>query len=95
MARGNLKIVERVDEREPLLFSKLEGMFVGFVVDFAGQHHFSTMRFRALDLDVGRGGGHDDGGGYAELLGGIGNALGVVACGSRDQSAFALLIGKR
>ena len=95
LARGDAQVVERVDECVAVLLGKLERVFVGLVVDVAGQHHVGAQRLGALDFDERGGGGHDDGGLDAVMLGGIGDALRVVAGGCGDQTVRALLVGQR
>lgn len=68
-----------MDERVAVLLGKLERVFVGLVVDVAGQHHVGAQGLGALDLDERGGGGHDDGGLDAVMLRGVGDALRVVA----------------
>ena len=54
---GHAQVVERVDEREPVLLGELAGMVVGLVVHVAGQHDLGAQRLRALHLDERRGRG--------------------------------------
>ena len=79
LACGDAQVVEGVDERVAVLLGKLERVFVGLVVDVAGQHHVGAQGLGALDLDERGGGGHDDGGLDAVMLRGVGDALRVVA----------------
>ena len=49
-----------MDEGEALALGKLEGVVAGLVVHIAREHHLGTVALGALDLDEGRGGGHND-----------------------------------
>ena len=59
-----------------------------------GKHDLGTVGARLLHLGGGRVGGHDDGAGYAELLGGAGETLGKVAGGEGHDAALLLVGGE-
>ena len=87
LAGGDAQVVERVDERVAVFLGQLHGVLIGLVVNVAVQNHLGAEVLRALDLDERRGGGHDDGGLHAVALGGVGDALRMVAGRRRDEPA--------
>jgi len=64
---------------------------LGVVVEVAVQHHIRAEAPRAIDLAPGGVAWHDDPGVEAEQVGGVGERLGVVAAGGRDNPALPRL----
>ena len=77
-----------MEKGRALLAADLAGARVGVVIAVAREHDLRTVALGRLRLGDRRGLGHDDRGGDAEFLRGIGHALGVVARGGGDDGAF-------
>ena len=50
LARNDMRVIERVHERESTLLLQLERMMEGFVVTLAVQHHFGAPLAHRVDL---------------------------------------------
>ena len=68
-------------------------MGIGIVIAVAVEDDLRAVPFRGLDLGNGSGLGHDDGGGNAEFVGGIGHTLGMVAGGGGNHRAGFAPVG--
>ena len=79
---------------QALFLAELQGHGSGLVKAAALQHHMGTVVLGVVDLDQRRGGGHNDGSLNACPLGRKRNALGMVACGGRNQPLGLLLVGE-
>ena len=87
LARDHVRIFVGVDEAEPACLSQALRLDVRFVVGIAVQVHFRSAGLDRVDLDLGGRGRHDDHRRAAELLGGKGHALSVIAGRRGDDSA--------
>ncbi len=91
LARDHVRIVERVDEREPFALRELARVRARLgqvrAMEHDGRAELATVR----DLDQRGEFRHHDGDGNAEQPAVVGDALRVVAGGGRDHAALALL----
>ena len=97
LAGDHVRIVERVHEGQLLFFFQGQRVVVGVRVGLAVQHDFhmhAAARLDGVDLDGGRGGGHDDDGAATHARGRQGHALGMVACRSANDAALAFRIAE-
>ena len=94
LAGGDGGIVEGMDVGQALLCGQLGGQLGGIVKGFAVEHHLGAVILGVVHLHQGSGGGHDDGGAHAGLLGGVGHTLGVVAGGGGDQTLGLFFLGQ-
>ena len=92
LAGRHIRIVEGMDKRVAVLFGKLGGMGCGVVVDIAVQDDLGAQGLGPVDLDQGRRRGHDDDRFGPAFPGRVGDALGMVARGSRDQAPLSFLL---
>ena len=83
---NHVRIVKRMDEGEPLLLFKLDGVGIGIGVGFTSEHHFGAACLDRLNLDLRRGAGHHDHGARAEAGGSERHTLGMVAGRSADHA---------
>ena len=91
LAGSHLQVIEGGNVGEPLLLGQLGGLFRRLVEDLPVKDDVGAVILGVVDLDQGSCGGHDDGGGDAGGLGGIGQSLGVVA-GRGGNEPPALLV---
>src|SRR5574341_2500917 len=85
----DVRMVERRDDGESLLRRDLLGRDAAVFGRAAREHDLPAPPLHALDLRRRRGLGHGHDGPHAELLGGIGDRLAVIAGGVRDDPALA------
>ena len=83
-----------MDIGKALLLGQLSGQGGGLVKDLPVEDDLGPVVLGVVNLHQGSGGGHHDGGGHTGGLGGIGQALGVVACGGGDEAPLLLLLGE-
>ena len=79
---------------QTLFRAQAGGLRSGVVKGGAVEQDVGAVALGVVDLDQRCGGGHDDGGGDAGVLGGVGHTLGVVAGGGGDQAGGLLLVGE-
>ena len=92
LSGGHLQVVEGGDIGETLLLGQLGGLFRRLIKDLPVENDVGAVVLGVVDLDQRSCGGHDDGGGDAGGLGGIGQSLGVVAGGGGNESPALLVL---
>ena len=75
-----------MQEGSALLPAYLAGLGVSVVVAVAAEHDLCAVALGGLNLGDGRGGGHYDGGGYAEVFRCQSDALGVISRRGGDDT---------
>ena len=77
LAGDHIRIVERVDEGQPMLGLQLGRVVVGVRVAVACQYHLAAQSLDGIDLDLRRGRGHHDHRTRTQLAGAQRDALGL------------------
>lgn len=83
-----------MDIGEALLLGQLGSQGGGLVKDLPVEDDLSPVVLGVVYLHQGGSGGHNNGGGHAGRLGGVGQTLGVVARGGGDEPPLLLLLGE-
>ena len=73
--------------------NKIKRMLPGIAERFAGKHHLTTQPLHGLDLDGGRGHGHNDGGLAPQPARAKGNALSVIAGRGGNNTPAQFFLG--
>src|SRR6267378_692596 len=87
-------MIERGHDGESLPRRQLLGLLSPVLGGAAGKHDLTPPALDALDLHRRRGFGHDDHGAHAELLGGVGDGLAVIAARVGDHAVLAHGMGQ-
>ena len=88
-------VIEGRDEHHASLFLEHVHVGLGFIIIVTVQNNLRPQTFDRIDLDLGRGLGHDNDGLDPQFLGGQRDSLGMVPGGSRDHAGPFFLIGQR
>src|SRR5699024_1967834 len=95
LALRYIQVVERMDECVSMLFGKLVGLVTGIIINISVKNDIRSQILCSVYLDQRRNGRHNDRCLASEHLCRVGNALGMISCGSRDQSFLLFLLGQR
>ena len=95
LAGNDVGVVEGMGEGVAVELGQAVGLPGSVVIHAGDQDHFRAVALGGLHLADGGAGGHADDGLDAQLGGGQGDALGVVAGGAGDDTALGLIGGQR
>ena len=94
LAGHDVGIIEGMGEGVAVLLGQAVRLTGGIVVNAGDQHHFRAVILGGFHLADGSTGGHADDGLDAQLGGGKGNALSMVAGGAGDHAAVRFFLGQ-
>ncbi len=92
LAGDDVRVVVRVDKGQALGLFQFQCVHIGIGIGIAEQHDFGAAALHGIDLDLRRGGGHDDDGAAAQFLRGQCHALRMVAGGGSNDALVACFL---
>ena len=90
----DIRVVKRGDVHAACFLNEIKRMLPCITEGFAGKHNLTTQPLHSLDLDGGRGYGHDDGSFAPQLARAKGNPLSVIASRGGNNAPAQFFLGK-
>ena len=94
LARDNVRVVKGRNIHAACFLNQVKRVLPGIAERLSGKHNLTTQPLHSLDLDGGRGHGHDDGSLAAQLARAKGNALSMIASRGGNNAPAQFFIGK-